>query len=365
MGILKGLAVSILSLILFLTLGIFSIAFMVHGTVLDSGFVLGQVDKIPVSDIARNVSEAFIGEQLSQEMPFARDVALNVLEKQEPWIKKEMKAAVNTGYDYLLDKTDELNIVIPLSELKENLKNSLWDEARSYLREQTVGKTENEISRYLQSIVSQIPSDILPPDLAALPYDMRNLAIEQYLRDLAGLNSIMNLPPEITTPILNQAKTYFDRFLEDFINQVPDSYTLNESKLSHDTMDSLQKAKTAVGIFQTYYPWMIVLIIVLAVLIFLVNMNIRATARALGTNLLIFGIIDLAGVILMKALPIVDWASSFVNQDIPASLNAWVSGLISDVSSVALPLSIGLLAAGVVLLVVSFVIPKKEKEAIT
>ena len=360
MGFLKGLAVSILSLILFLTLGIFSIAYMLHGTVLDSGFVLEQVDKIPISDIAGDVSEAFIGEQLSQEMPFVKDVALNVLEKQEPWIKKEIKAAVNTGYDYLMDETDELNIVIPLSELKENLKNSLWEETILYLKEQTEGMTEAEISDYLQNIVRQIPADILPPDLAALPNNLRNLAVEQYLRDLVGLNKIMDLPPEITTPILNQAKTYFDRFLEDFTNQMPDTYTLNESTLSRDTMDSLQKAKTAVGIFQTYYPWMIVLMVVLAVLIFLVNMNIRATARALGTNLLIFGIIDLVGVILMKVLPIMDWASSFVNQDIPASLNTWVSGLISDVSSVALPLSIGLLAAGIVLLVVSFIIPKKE-----
>ncbi len=364
MGILRGLGVAILSFLLFLTLAIFSVAFMLHGTVLDSGFVLTQVDGMPISNIARDVSEAFIGEQLSQEMPFVKDVALNVLEKQEPWIKKEIKAAVNTGYDYLMGETDELNIVIPLSELKENLRNTLWDEAKLYLKEQTAGMSEAEISSYLQDIIRQIPTDILPPDLAVLSPNLRNLAVEQYIRDLAGLNKIMDLPPEITTPILNEAKTYFDRFLEDFVNQVPDNYTLNESTVNQNTIDSLRTAKTAVGYFQTYYPWMIVLIIVLAALIFVISWNIRATARALGVNLLIFGVLDLAGVILMKTLPIMDWASSFTKQEIPTSLNTWVSGLIGDVFSVALPLSIGLLVAGVVLLVVSFIIKPKEMKPV-
>lgn len=361
MNFLKGLGVSILSFILFLVLIVFSVAFMLHGTILNSEFVLAQVDKIPISDIARDISDEFIGEQLSQEMPFVKDVALNVLEKQEPWIKKEIKAAVTTGYDYFLGKTDELNIVIPLSELKGNLQDTLWDEAKLYLKEQTAGKSEAEISSYLQDIIRQIPRDILPPELAALPTSERNKNIEQYLRDFAGLRPLSGAPP--LDPLLKSlAKQYFDQYLENFISEVPDTYTIDESKIGPEKLDVLHKVRTGIDYFQTYYAWMIVLMIVLAALIFLISMNIKNTARALGTNLFIFGALDLIGVILMKSLPLMDWASEIVKQDIPASLDTWVSTLINDVSSVALPLSIGILAAGVVLLVVSFVIPKKEVE---
>jgi len=96
MRIVKSLGISVLSFILFLSLTVFSIAFMLQSTVLSPDFVSTQVDKIPISDIARDFSDKLISSQITQEMPFLKDVALNVLEKQEPWIKKELKAAVNT-----------------------------------------------------------------------------------------------------------------------------------------------------------------------------------------------------------------------------------------------------------------------------
>jgi len=201
----------------------------------------------------------------------------------------------------------------------------------------------------------------LPPELSLLPSSQLNNDIEQYLRESAGLNLKQPVDPQyqLYKTLINQ---YVDTYLNDFIDEVPGTYTIDESTLGSQTMDGLSTAKTVVSNFQTYYYWVIVLIIVLAALIFLISMNIRATSRALGTNLLIFGVLDLVGVILMKTLPIMDWASNIVGQEVPSSLNTWISGLTNDVSSVALPLSIGLLVAGVVLLVVSFVIKPKEAQ---
>lgn len=190
------MATSILSFILFLLLIIFSIAFMLHGTVLNPDFVSAQVDKVPITDLARDFSDEFIIPELPQDVPFIKDIALNVLEKQESWIKERVKDVIDTGYDYLLGKTDTLNIVVPLSELKQNLKDTLWDETRNYLRQQTAGKSEAAISSYLQDIIRQIPTDIMPPELATLPHDVRDLVIEQYIRDFAGMNSVIELPRE-------------------------------------------------------------------------------------------------------------------------------------------------------------------------
>jgi hypothetical protein len=362
MGVLRSLATSILSFILFLTLAVFSIAFMLKGTVLNYDFVSDQVDKVPIADIARDFGDELITSELTQGMPFVKDVALNVFEEKEPWIKDKLKDAMDSGYDYMLGETDTLYIVIPLSELKADLQSTLWNEARSYLQQELVGKSEAEISSYLQDIVRQIPTDLMPPELAALPRDVRNLAVEQYLRDFAGLNSVAGLPPEITASVEVSAKEYFDEFLGDFIDEIPGTYTIDESTLGSETMDALSTAKTAVGYFQTYYPWMIVLMIVLAALIFVINMNIRATARALGTNLCIYGGLSLIGIIVVKVVSPFHYITDAF--DVPATLTTWAEGMANDITSVAMPLSIGLLVAGVALLVVSFIIkPKAASEA--
>ena len=106
MGCLKSFATFILSFLFFITLTVFSVAFMLHGTVLSHDFVSNQVDKMPISAIARDVAEDQIGNELPQEAEFLKEVAYNVIEKQEPWIKTQLKAAINTGYDYFLGKSE-------------------------------------------------------------------------------------------------------------------------------------------------------------------------------------------------------------------------------------------------------------------
>jgi hypothetical protein len=357
---LKGIATSILSLILFLSLSIFSLAFMLHGTVLNQDFVTAQVDKMPISELTRDFADEIISPELPQDMPFAKDIAMNVIEKQEPWIKTQLKDVIDTGYDYLMDRTDTLSITVPLTELKASLQDTLWDETRDYLREQTAGKSEAQISAYIQDLIRQIPENIMPPELEALPRDLRNLAIEQYIRDFAGLNTIGTVPPEIYGSIEDQAKVYFDQYLQDFIRQVPDTLTFNQSDIDSQTMDAISTGRKAVSYFQTYYYWLIILMIVLAALIFLVNMNIRATARSLGVSLTIFGVIDLAGIIISKSLPLLQIISDALKIDIPDSLKTWIEGLINDVTGIAMPLTIGILAAGVLLLVVSFILKSKK-----
>ena len=355
MGILRSILASFLSFILFLTLGIFSVAFMLQGTVLNSDFVSTQVDNVPIADIARDFGDEILSTTLPQEMPFVKDVALNIIEKQEPWIKQQLKDAIDDGYDYLLGDTDTLYVTIPLSELKHDFTSDLWDEAQAYLYEELAGESDSEISSYLQDIIRQIPQDILPAELAALPYNMRNQAIEQYLRDFAGLPTLVGLPPEITTTVQQSAKEYFDLYLNDFIKDIPNTYTIDESTLGSDTMNAISTARTVLDYFQTYYPWMIVLMIVLAVLIFLVKWNIRAAARALGTSVTIYGALSLIGIIVVKVVAPFHFLADAFN--LPSSLNTWMENAANDFTSVGLPLTIGLLVVGVVLLVVSF-LPK-------
>ncbi|MHB8105247.1 MAG: hypothetical protein ACYDG5_06885, partial [Dehalococcoidales bacterium] len=195
MGFFKGFITAILGIIFFIILTVFGVAFMVHGTALSADFVSTQVDKIPISAIARDITKDQLSSELPQGSEFLKEVAYNVVEEQETWIKTQLKAAVNTGYDYFLGKNNTLSITISLTELKANLTGSFWQAYKGYLQEQLIGKSDAEISAYIQDLIRQFPQDILPPELSTLPPDVRNLYIEQYLRDAAAVAPKVGTPP--------------------------------------------------------------------------------------------------------------------------------------------------------------------------
>ena len=57
MGFLKGFGTFVLGLLLFLSLSIFGMAFMLNSTVLSPGFVKKQVDRIDISAVARDIAD--------------------------------------------------------------------------------------------------------------------------------------------------------------------------------------------------------------------------------------------------------------------------------------------------------------------
>jgi hypothetical protein len=104
-----------------------------------------------------------------------------------------------------------------------------------------------------------------------------------------------------------------------------------------------------------------VLLFVLAGLIYLVNWSVKTPTRAVGIVLFIVGVIDLVIILVARALPIVQWVADASETDISPALQTWIQNLVSDVTGVLLPLTIGLLVGGVILIVVSIILPKKEK----
>jgi hypothetical protein len=360
MGFLKGFLTTILMIIFFFTLGIFSLAFMIHGTLLSADFVSNQVEKMPISSITRDITEDQIGDVLPQDSEFLTEVAYKIIESQEPWIKTHLKDAITTGYDYFLGKTNYLSITVPLSDLKENIKNSFWGEMGDYLHEELAGKSDAEISSYLQNMILQLPEDILPAEFDTLPSAERNLYLEQYLREIAGV------PPKSGAPPLDPHKKsladqYVNDFINHFVNKIPNSYIIDESSIGSDTMHTFQNIRQYIGYFQTYYYWLIVLLVVLIGLIFLVNWGVKVPARALGIELLFIGIIDLVGIFILRSLPFTQWITNTGHFDISPALNTWIQGLINDITWVALPLSIGILVIGIALLVLSIVLPSRER----
>jgi hypothetical protein len=100
----------------------------------------------------------------------------------------------------------------------------------------------------------------------------------------------------------------------------------------------------------------------MAGLIFLINWkNVKVSARTLGIDLLIFGVIDLAGALVVRSLHLEKMFTD--SNDIPVSVVNWMQGLISDITGMMLVFSISVLVIGVVFTTVSFFIKSPEANA--
>jgi hypothetical protein len=354
---LKGLGTFFCSFLLFLSLSIFSVAFLLHSTLLNPDFVASQVDKIDISALARDIAEKQIDEQLPEEAEILKDVTFDILNQQEPWIKKQLDSVIYTGYDFLLSKNQQLEITISMVELKANLKDSLWQASQKYLQQKLAGLSQDQIKQYLQDIAGQIPRENLPPELARLSESQLNTYIDQYLRKFGGQELLQNLPADINKLIDDQLKLYFNQYYDKLADQIDDEYTIDESTMSSDVMEQLLLARKYIGYFQTGFYALIVFMLLMVTFIFLINRNIRDTARALGIDFILFGALDLVGVLIAKNINPVNFIP-----DIPSSLESWLTGLYKDIFSILQAFSIAVLIIGIVLLVISFIVKPSAAE---
>ena len=291
MNVLKGFGLGILSFLLFLSLSVFGIAFMLNSTLLNPDFVASEVDKIDVSALVIEMAEEQIGEQLPEEAFFLKEALYGIISDQEPWLKEQLNAAIYTGYDFFLGKSERLDMIISLEPLKENLRDSLW----------------------------QTFKENLPPELSVLPED--------------------------------QLKPYFDQYYQEFAGQIPSEFAFDESSIPPEVMEQMILARQYIDYFQTYYYVLIGFMVLLVLGIILINRSVRGTTRSLGIALLIYGALEFAGVYVARNF----MPTSLPLPDIPSSLQMWLMGLFGDLLAPLQMFSLGVLIGGVVLLVVSFV----------
>jgi hypothetical protein len=363
MGFLRGLGTTICSILLFLALSSFSAAYLVNNTVLNTDFMNTQIDKLPLSEMASDIINDQVQEQIPQDSEFINGVVTSIVDKQEPLIKDQLHKAINDGYAYFQGDVDTLSVTVSLAEIKQSLTQDVWQAAKDYLALQLSSMSEADADAYAADIVARIPRDAYPSTLMSIPSTLRTELVKQYVLTLGGRGTFDPAALGLDQTIEPQVKSLLEQYLTDTVSGMDDTYSINESTIGSGTMTSIRDVRKAVLIFKVAYIYLIVGMIVLAGLIFLINWkNIRASMRALGIDLLIFGILDLAGILVAKYIQPQKFI--FENQDISVSVQNWVNGLVSDVSSIMMTLSIGILVVGVVLLVVSFFIKKPEKASI-
>ncbi|MFC2012677.1 hypothetical protein ACFLUE_00145 [Chloroflexota bacterium] len=292
MKVLKGLALSLLGILLFLSLSLFGIAFTLNSTVLNPDFTVAELDRLDISSVAGELISDQLAEQLPAEMAFIDQAVIdNIVADMEPWIKEQAGTAVRISYDYLLGKSENLSLAITTGPVLETLKSHLW------------------------AALSASP----PPEFA-------------------------NLPPAVLEQQFNQLFTELAR-------EIPATFEVDESLIPLDVMAQLVQARQYINYFQTGYKALIGLAALLIIGFILIHREVKGTTRGLGIIFLTYGAIEYGGILAARhlALPQLPLA------EIPPSVQIWLPQFINNLARPLEILSIGCMAAGAVLLVASFV----------
>jgi len=298
MKFLKGLGLAILSFLLFLSLSIFGFVLTLNQTILNPDFVVSQVDRLDIASIAGDMLSEQIPqfEATSPYEPYVAEVMDDTIADLEPWIKEQARDGIYSFYDYLEGRSQSLSLVVSLEPVKEKLRDNL-----------------------------------------------REAVLQSPLPELAGLS------PAEREQALNE-------FYSEFSEQIPSTFEFTEALMEPEVTAQLEQAKQVVGYLHLAYNALIGLILLLILGIVLINRKVKGSTRGLGMTFLTCGALSYAGVLVAKNI-----AGTHLTQlDIPVYLQAWTPQFLSDFLAPLEMYSIGLLAVGVVLLVVSFVYKPRQ-----
>ena len=181
MNFLKGLALSLLSFLLFLSLTAFGLAFMLHSTLLTPDFVVAQVDKLDISSLAETVTtDGTPQEGLSGALNIA---LIDTITASEPLVKEQVSAAIYPVYNYLLGKSPNLDLARTLKDtiLNPDFAASLIDELDMSL---LMGGFISE------QITERLPVEELPEGISAALDDAVNetvIELEPWMKEQATM----------------------------------------------------------------------------------------------------------------------------------------------------------------------------------
>ncbi len=392
MSFLKGLALTFLSLLLFLSLVLFGQALTLNMTALNADFVADQIDSLDVPSL---VNESLDDEEFPAEFRASLDSSLPAIES---WAKEQLTAAIDPTYDYLLGRSQDINLPVILKDtvldpvgirslledvdLTALVEDYLNDESvlavppgREFLNDyleaavmETVGELEPWVKDQAASVVEPV-TDYLLGNSTDINVTISLAPVMNALHDNLRQAFLASPPPELAGLPPAQIQTDFNQIWQDFSLNLPASYDLDEAllgtEIETDFAEALTEAEEAldtasdiIGFYQAGFIALIAFILLTIGGIVLIQRNVRGSTRLLGIIFLIYGLIEYAGILIIKSV-----TESELPGDIPASLEKWLIGLTADVLAPLAIVSIVIMAVGAALLITSFVYRRQQTEA--
>ncbi len=292
MTFLKGLALSLLGFLLFLSLSMFSTVFMLNNTLLNPDFVTAEINRLDMSSLAGELFSI----EASPEAPYLAEVINETIADLEPWMKEEISTAIYSGYDYLMGRTESLNLVIPTDPVKDSLR-------------------ENLREAFLASP---------PPELQGVPSHLK--------------------------------EQYFNELYQQLTENIPPTLEFTESSLPPDMLSMLEQVRQALSYSQLVYKVLIGFMLLLVLGIIFISRQVRDITRRLGIPCLTYGAFGYAGIFITRYFT----KTELPLPELPAALQTWLPQFLDNLMAPLEMFSLGLLIGGVVLVIVSFVYKPRQ-----
>ena len=397
MKFLKNLALGLLSFLLFFSLAIFGFAFMVDSTALNPDFVTAELNRLDMSSLV----EELIDIVPPPEIPNLNKVINETITSIEPLVKEQASSAIYSVYDYLLGKTQNPDLALILRDtfLSTNFVSSLVDNidisslAGVFLSQQLAEAIPVEIANLDEYIADAIteaePSlkeqivaaadpvfDYLLMESQTLNASISLEPLKEILRDKLLQAFLESPPPELATIPQNMRELYFSQFYQEFSEEIPSTFQLDESVIGTDAPSNIAKALAAaeevleqarqyIGYFQLGYTLLIVFMSLLVLGIILIIRRVKDVTRRLGIPLLTYGAVEYAGIWVAKYFmseqtPL---ANIPLLPEVPPYLEAWMFRFTDNLLHPLEMFSLALLIGGAVLTIVSFVYRRGQSSA--
>ncbi len=345
-------------------------------SVLNADFFISLLDELDLPALV----EDFVSEQFVENLPEdiealisdPGEIVADIAADLEPWLRQQAEVVIPPVVDYILGKSQDLNIVIPLDTVREVIRENLWQEISTL-------STEGLKDIFWESFQQSPPPELKEilwgyflesPELAGLPPDELELYFDDYIDGLSGEEVDPYLDEFFAEFSLAELEPEFNQLFDEEIgNNILASVEIDEETIGAeipadiaeglaDAEETLGDAREYIGYFQSGYWAVIALLLIAIAATILIKRNVRSSSRGLGIMFLIYGVFTYAGILITKNV-----AESNMPGDIPTALQSWLPQLIDDSLAPLQMLAIGCSAVGVVLLVVSFIYKRRSAEA--
>lgn len=363
MNAIKGIGIAFLCFILFVAVAVLGTVVWANSTVLDKEFVKKQVGKVDISEIAREVVDEWVDIELPDDFAMAEgvidDLLVDVLDQYEDWIKEQIDAGIDAGYDYLKGDTDDLEITIDMRELKSTLHEKLWaiyQEQASVLLPRFFDGVVDHLIENPGDVVDMIPEEFLPAEARYLTEQQLVDYIEQYPEEIRAQVDSIGTDAVLDSLSNDVVRPFFDEFIDEFITQIDDTYEVDEELIQEEGMDALEMVQKGYSYYKIGYYALIALIVILLAGIFLIHRDLKVSALAVGITLGFYGLLQVAGTIIAKSIDPLKYAT----EEIPAVLQELALSIYQDSLMPILWFNIAVLVVGVALIIVALVIRRRS-----
>ncbi len=388
MKIFKSLVSSLLSFLLFSSLSVLGLAFMLDRTLLNPDFVVAEINQLDVSSVA----QALFSQQAPSSSPYLSEAIEKTIAQLEPMVKERVGTATHIVYDYLLGENQTLDLAVTLkstilhpdfvvaivdnldmpSLARELLQKQLAQgvpPASGYSLESWDGRFDEAVNKAKPAIREQVEAsasslvDYLLGESQGFQVVISLEPMVTSLRDVLREDFLKSPPAELASLPPGVLQGYFDKYFDTILaGAMPLTWVLDEKTLGSDvrtdivqgiaeTEVALQQGRQYIGYFQLGYKLLLGFMVLLILGIILIDRRLKNVTRRLGTIFLTYGAVEYGSILAGRYFT----GTRFLPAAIPLPLQTWLSQFLEHLLRPLEMFSLVLVVAGIVLIFVSII----------